>query len=80
MRSTDLLVLFVIRKNGHSSGRRSFHAIAFQLCFRISHQEVQEKNQEAVELKGTHELMVYANDVNILGQNTNTITKTKKLC
>jgi len=35
-------------------------AIAFQLCFRICHQEVQE-DQETLEWNGTHQVLVYIN-------------------
>jgi len=50
---------------------RCFITIAFQLCFRICHHEglrIQE-----LELDGTYQHIVYANDVYILGENTNTI-------
>jgi hypothetical protein len=54
-------------------------AIDFQLRFRICHQEPR-RNQERLELNGTHQLLVYADDVNILGEDTNsTNTYTESL-
>jgi hypothetical protein len=41
-------------------------AIAFQFCFRICH-------QIGLEMNETHQLLVYAVDVNSLGDSTNTI-------
>jgi hypothetical protein len=40
--------------------------IAFQLSFRVCHQEVHE-NKEGLELSVTHQPLVYA-DVNLLGK------------
>jgi hypothetical protein len=50
------------------STRRCFIATAFQLCFRIYIRKVQE-NQVGLKLNGTHQLLVYAHDVNLLGDN-----------
>jgi hypothetical protein len=47
----------------------------FQLCFRTIRRRVQEKG---LELDGT-QLLVYAGDVNLLGENTN-IKRKQKAC
>ena len=39
-------------------------AIAFQLCFRVCYRRVQ-VNQDDLKLNGTHQLLLYADDVNI---------------
>jgi hypothetical protein len=38
-----------------------------------------QKNQVGLQLSGTHQLLVYADDVNLLGDNVDTIKKNKKL-
>jgi hypothetical protein len=48
--------------------RRCSIAIAFQLCFR----RVQ-VSQDGLKLNGTHQLLVYADDINVLGGNVRTI-------
>jgi hypothetical protein len=53
---------------------RCFIAIAFQLCFRVRHLGVQ-VNQEGLKLNGKYQLLVYVNDVNILGGSVYTIKK-----
>jgi hypothetical protein len=36
-------------------------------------------NWEGLKLKGTHQLLVYTDDVNVLGRSVHTIKKTQKL-
>jgi anthranilate/para-aminobenzoate synthase component II len=47
-------------------------AIAFLFCFRLYRQESSE-NEVGLKLNGTHQLLVYADDVNLLGDSINTI-------
>jgi hypothetical protein len=49
----------------------------FQLCFGICHQEGP-REPRRLKLNGTHQLLAYAGDVNILGENIGTI-QTQKL-
>jgi hypothetical protein len=52
---------------------RCFFTAAFQLCFRIFHQE---GNQVGLKLNGTDQLLVYADDVNTTKKNTEAIIGT----
>jgi hypothetical protein len=50
----------------------------FQLYFKICHEEGPRK-QEELDWNGTHQLLVYTDDVNLLGKNLKTIKKTQIL-
>jgi hypothetical protein len=52
--------------------RRHFITIAFQLCLEYAIRRVQE-NQEGMKLNRKHQLLAYANDTNIVGENSDTI-------
>jgi hypothetical protein len=58
--------------------RRCSIAIALQFCLRICHRKVQE-NRVSLELNGIHQLLVFADDINLLGDNINTIKENRNL-
>ena len=64
-------------KNGLKYVRRYFITTAFELCFTNANSRVQ-VSQYGLKLNGTHRLVVYADDVNILGGSIHTINKNKE--
>ena len=73
--SKHLLDIFPV-KNGLK--RRFFITIVFQLCSGICIRRVH-ANQEGLKLNDTHQLLVYADVVNILSGNIHTKGRTQKL-
>jgi hypothetical protein len=59
--------------------KEMFIVIAFQLCFRICHQEGLRKLGR-IGIDRTHQLLLCADDVSTLGGNINTIKKYIKFC
>jgi len=57
---------------------RCFNAIAFQVFFRICYLEVW-VNQEDLKLNGTHQILIYADDVNIQCGSLHTLRKTQMI-
>jgi hypothetical protein len=58
-----------------SKTRRRFIATAFQLSFECAIRKVEEIDV-GLKINGTNQLLVYADDVNLLGDNIDTIQKT----
>jgi hypothetical protein len=57
--------------------RRCFISIAFKLRFSYTIRKVQ-GNQVGLKMNGTHQLLDYAEEMNLIGDNIDTINKTQK--
>jgi hypothetical protein len=64
-------------QNGLKQGD-ALSPLLFNFTLQHAIRKVQE-NQVGLKLNGTHQLLAYADDVNLLGDNTDTIKKSQKL-
>jgi hypothetical protein len=57
--------------------RNALSPLFFDIALEYAIRKIQ-KNQEGLKLNGTHQLLAYADDINILGENVDTIQKNTK--